>query len=220
MLLLTCSCVGGGNDVPSPPPAEQLVREGARPVTVRKGDLDGDGVREMAVASVSAETNTFGLPTPYLEVFAYRDGEWRRIFDASGHAPPGEGTPPAMLEEADAGFAVGQSVEVMEIVDLAHDGAAEIVVAVSNVGATSGPLELWIVELAASGGLETVFYERTERGGRVAVSGDRVVMEFGVYRKGDPGCCPSSIEVQTIGFDPGTATIGILERERERLEGP
>ena len=219
-LLLAYSCVGGGNDAPPPPPPDQLVRDGARPVTVRRGDLDGDDVGEVAVASVSAQTNTFGLPTPYLEVFAYRDGEWRRIFDASGHAPPGEGTPPAMLEEADAEFAVGQSVELLEIVDLAHDGAAEIVVAVSNVGATSGPLELWIVEMNASGGLETGFYERTERGGRVAVSGDRVVIEFGVYRMKDPGCCPSSVEVQTIGFDPATGTVGILERERERLEGP
>ncbi|MGH2711651.1 MAG: hypothetical protein ACRDH9_10670 [Actinomycetota bacterium] len=220
LLLVACSCVGGGRDDVARPAPSELVREGARPATVRRGDLDGDGIRELIVASVSESPNTFGLPTPYLEVFAYRDEEWWRVFDASGHAPPGEGTPPAMLEAADEEFAVGQSVDVLEVADLEQDGASEMVVAVSNVGATAGPLELWIVGMSESGELRTEYYTRTERGGKVGVRGDRVAIEFGVYKKKDPGCCPSSFEVQTIGYDPEQGEITVLERERHPLNAP
>jgi hypothetical protein len=216
-LLLACGCVGGNGDV-SPPPASEVVREGARPTIVRRGDLNGDGVQEMAVASVGQTRTMFVLPTPFLELFAHRDGEWRRVFDASGRAPTGEGTPPAMLEPATDDFAVAQSVNVLEMADLAGDGASELVVAVSNVGATAGPLDLWIVAMSPDGDLVTEFYMRTERGGKVAVTGDRVAIEFAVYKRNDPGCCPSSFEVRTIGYDPQEGAIGVLERERQPLK--
>lgn len=216
-LLVASACVAGNNDVEPPAPAS-LVREGARPAVVRTGDLDGDGVPELVVSSVSEAAGEFGLPTPYLEVFAHREGEWRRVFDATGRAPEGEGAPEAMLEQASGEFAVGQAVEVLELADLAHDGASEIVVAISNAGATAGPLELWIVSMSRDGELRTEHYQRTERGGKVAVLGDRVGIEFAVYRKDDPGCCPSSFEVQMIGYDPDQDAIRVLERERRPLK--
>jgi hypothetical protein len=221
-LLILFGCVGGdGGDADiEVPTARELVREGAQPSIVRRGDLDGDGVPELVMASVAETPSEFGLPAPYLEVFAHREGEWRRVFDATGHAPPGEGTPPAMLEPADEEFAVGQSVDVLEVADLAHDGASEVVVAILNVGATAGPLELWIVGMSPAGDLLTEYYMRTERGGKVAVSGDRVAIEFGVYRRKDPGCCPSSFEVRTIGYDPQEGAIRVLERERQPLRSP
>lgn len=173
---------------------------------------------ELVVASVSETPNTFGLPTPYLEVFALRDDAWRRVFDASGNAPAGEGTPDAMLEAANEAFAVGQSVELLELVDLAHDGTSDVIAAISNVGATAGPLELWIVSMDAGGALHADYYMRTERGGKVAINGDRVAIEFGVYKRKDPGCCPSSFEVRTIGYDPDQDAIVELNRERHSLK--
>ena len=188
------------------------MRPGARPILSRSGDLDGDRGPELVVASVSEAPSTFGLPTPYLEVFGYREGEWRRLFDATGNAPPGEGTPGVMLQRAGEGFASGQSIDVLDLVDFAGDGSSEIVIAISNAGATAGPLELWIVSM--DGEPRTEYYARTERGGSVRVEGERVTLEFGVYRRKDPGCCPSILERRTIGHDgEGIVT---LDRERRR----
>lgn len=125
-----------------------------------------------------------------------------------------------MLEPADAELAVGQAVQLLELADLARDGASELVAAISNLGATAGPLELWIVSMGPSGALRTEYYMRTERGGKVELTDDRVAIEFGVYREADPGCCPSSLEVRYIGDDPESGTIRVLERERTPLDVP
>jgi hypothetical protein len=196
------------------------VREGAEPVTTRYSDLDGDGLEEVVISSVSKTPNEFGLPTPYLEVFAYRDDGWGRVFDATGHAPPGRGAPEHMLERVETDLAVAQSVQVLELVDFAGDGNPEIVVAIASAGATAGPLELWVVSMRSDGSLATEFYQSTARGGLLDVIGDTLRFEFRVYLRRDPGCCPSLIETQTIGFDPSTGRIEALERTRERTEKP
>ena len=215
-LALACACcVGEGDTVAVPPPA-QLVREGARPVIDRRGDLDGDGTPEVVLVSLSEDPQSFGLPTPYLEVFAYRDGAWRRVFDATTNAPAGEGTPVTMLEASMEGFASGQTVDEVELVDLAGDGSKELVVVVTNLGATAGPLDLWVVSMSSADQLRAEYYLRTDRGGQVTIAEGRVVIEFGVYRRNDPGCCPSTIETRTIGYDPATDGIGVLERDRRR----
>ena len=201
-----------------PPEPQELVRDGARPLTVRRGDFDGDGAAELVIASVSEKPTAFGLPTPYLEVFDDRDGEWGRVFDATDHAPEGEGTPPMMLEAASEEFASGQAVDALELVPFADDDSKEIVAAISNVGATAGPLELWVISMSPDGRLKTDYYMRTERGGRIAVRGDTVAIEFGVYRRDDPGCCPSRFEIRVIGHDAERNVIGVLERHRESLE--
>ena len=213
-LLLASACVAGGGDA-APPPAESLVRPGSRPLETRTGDLDGDGVPEIVIASVSSSTNTFGLPTPYLEVFARREEQWRKVFDATETELDGEGMPAVMLQPATEGFASPQTVEVLELVDFQHDATEEIVVAISNVGATAGPLELWIISMEGEEPLAE-YYVRTKRGGSVGVGEGRVTLEFGVYRKKDPGCCPSILETRTIGFSPESGTITTLELERGR----
>jgi hypothetical protein len=125
-----------------------------------------------------------------------------------------------MLVPQDQELAVGQVIEVLDLADLARDGTPELVAAIANVGATSGPLELWILSMGSDGSLRTEYYMRTERGGKVAVAEGRVLIEFGVYRKGDPGCCPSSFEVRTIGHDPERDAIRVLDRERTSLDPP
>jgi hypothetical protein len=196
------------------PPSEELVRQGARPLTTRYGDLDGDGLQEIVIASVSEEVPETGLPTPYLEVFDHRDGDWVRVFDGTGHAPPGaDGTPETMLQPAGQEF-VGQSISVLDVVDFEGDRTPEVVAAVTNAGATAGPLDLWIVSMTPDGRLQTEFFETTSRGGRVDIAGSRLFFEYGVYRPDDPGCCPSLIQFETIGFDRAAGRIRVVESSR------
>jgi hypothetical protein len=198
---------------PRPPPVEELIRPDARPTAVRTGDLDGDGVIEVVAASV---TPSEGVGLPHLELFSHREGAWVRVFDARRGAPPGSpDTPRRML--VPKARVVAQSVPVLELVDFAADDRAEVVTAIASAGATEGPLELWILSMGEDGSLETAFYEATARGGRVSVSADRVSFEVPVYRKRDPGCCPSFLEHQSIGLDRATGRIAVLRRDRERL---
>lgn len=205
---------------PARPEAESLVRGGAQPVAVRYGDLDGEGVEEVVLSSASRKPNQFGLPTPYLEVFAHRSDRWQRVFDATGDAPPGADAPDRMLEPAEPDVAVAQAVDLIEMIDFAGDGSSEIVAAIINAGAATGPMELWVVSMGSGDAFATEFYESTARGGLLDVLGNTLRFEFGVYRRRDPGCCPSVIETQTIGFDRSTGRIEVLERTRERTEKP
>jgi hypothetical protein len=213
VLAVTLIAVACAAESGAPRPAASLVREGSRPTIVRVGDLDGGGAPEVVVASVAEEAG--GLGTPYLEIFRRRGGMWARVFDATGHAPPGPPETPSEMLAAGSGF-VAQSVHVLELVDLQADGTPELVAAIASAGATAGPLELWILSMDRTGGLRTEFYEGTERGGEVMVHGNRVSFRFPVYRARDPGCCPSRIETQEIGHDPAQGRIVVLERDRAR----
>jgi hypothetical protein len=213
VFLMASACAVEGASVEAPHPSE-LVRAGAQVTTIRRADLDGDGGREIVVASVTPRAD--GLAAPHLEVFGAGGERWVRMFDAEAPAPPGaDDAPPRMIASAE-GF-VAQSVDVLDATDLDHDGASELVAAIASAGATAGPLDLWILTVGGSGRFRTAFYGGTARGGRVTVDGDVVRFEVPVYRKDDPGCCPSVLEHQTIGLDPQSGRIAILERRRERL---
>jgi hypothetical protein len=182
--------------------------------TVRRADLDGDGRPEVAVASVTRRGD--GLGAPHLEVFGEADRGWTRTFDAEGPAPPGvDGAPPTMISPAE-GFAA-QSVHVLETAELDGEPGSELVTAIASAGATAGPLELWILTVDRSGRFRSAFYQGTARGGRVTVEGDRVRFEVPIYRRNDPGCCPSFLEHRKIGFHPTLGGIAVLDRRRERL---
>jgi hypothetical protein len=195
------------------PPVEELIRPDARPTAVRTGDLNGDGVVEVVAASVTPSED---VGVPHLELFARRDGEWVRVFDARRGAPPGPPETPRRMLGPESGF-TSQSVPVLELVDFARDDRPDVVAAVASAGATVGPLELWVLSMGRDGSLRTAFYEATARGGRVAASADRVSFEVPVYRARDPGCCPSLIEHQTIGLDRATGRIAVIKRSRQRL---
>jgi hypothetical protein len=173
-------------------------------------DLDGDGSDEVVVSSVSVEADALGIATPYLEAFDVRDGRWTRVFDATGSAPPGPAVPAAMLS-AEEGF-VGQSVQMLEPVDFAGDGRPELVVGIATFGASAGPFELWVVSMDVDAGLTTWLYRATARGGQVSIEGDRVRFEYGVYRRRDPGCCPSRFAVETIAWDHSEGHIDVVAR--------
>ncbi len=217
LVVLAAACAGrdeGPGAAPSLPPPERLVRPGATPVDTVVADLDGDRADEVTISSVSGEVDDLGIATPFVEVFDVRDGRWTRVFDATGSAPPGAGAPAAMLS-AGAEF-VGQSVDSLAAVDFAGDGRPELVVGILTFGATAGPLELWIVSMGDDGTLATVLYRVTERGGLIGIETDRLRVEYGVYRKHDPGCCPSRFAVETIGWNSAAGRVEVLDRRVTR----
>ena len=215
VLAASCTGDGGRSGGPPAPSPDRLVRAGATPVDTLAADLDGDGSEEIVIASVSGEPGDLGIATPFLEVFDVREGRWTRVFDATGSAPPGAGAPPAMLSD-DEGF-VGQSVQALDAVDFAGDGRPELVAGIANFGASAGPFELWVVSMDDDGRLATSLYRATARGGEVGVEGDRLRFEFGVYRRRDPGCCPSRFAVEIIGWDPEEGRIEVLSRRERRI---
>jgi hypothetical protein len=87
-------------------------------------------------------------------------------------------------------------------------------VGIANFGASAGPLELWVVSMADGGRLATELYRATARGGEIVVQGDRLRFEYGMYRRQDPGCCPSVRAVETIGRNPETGAIEVLSLRR------
>lgn len=198
-----------------PPPVGSLLRPDTVVTIARTADLDGDGVEEVVVASRSTRFAHFQLPAQYLDVFARRGDSWRRILDGTLEAPPGVGAPDRMLDTPGPDF-VSRLVDSVRVVDLADDRAPEVAVGILTAGAGVGPLELWILSMSA-GDLRTEYFVRTTRGGEVTLEGDRLVLEFPVYRPQDPGCCPSRIERQVIGYDQATGSIGLLDRSRRRV---
>jgi hypothetical protein len=190
----------------APPSTASLVQPGTTPLVTRRADLDGDGQVEVAVASVAHGQEGGVIPLHRLEVFDYRDGHWVLVLDASQEAPPGDETAPETILLPPAPGAPGQIVEVLEVVDFAGDEVPELVTGVLTVGATAGPLELWVISMEDDT-FRTDFYEQTERGGRVIVDDRAVVLEFGVYRAGDPGCCPSDLARERIRWDEAAGRI-------------
>jgi len=191
--------------------AAGLVRVGTRPVWIRSGDLEGDGFEELVVASI--EQRRAGT-VPYLEVFGREEGRWHRVFDATGNAPPGVGAPEQMLIPPEEGF-VSQSVRTLRLVDFAGDGRPEILAGIQTFGAGPGPLEVWVVSMREDGSFSTEFYRASSRGGDVLkVRGNQLRFEYNVYRRDDPGCCPTFTDTLIIGWNEASERIDVLKRTR------
>jgi hypothetical protein len=208
-----------GQDPVQPPQVRSLLRQDTVATLSRTADLDGDGVPELVLASRSTLFAHFQLPVQYLDVYAYRGGSWRRVLDGTVDAPPGEGTPDSMLDTPGPDL-ISRLVDSIQVVDLAKDGAPEVAVGILTAGAGEGPLELWILSMTEDGGLRTEYFVRTTRGGQVVPDGDRIILEFGVYRPQDPACCPSRMERQVIGYKEANGSIGLLERTRMKSGQP
>jgi hypothetical protein len=82
------------------------------------------------------------------------------------------------------------------------------VVGVLSIGATAGPLEVWVISMS-DGAFRTEFYDKTERGGRVTVERQALVLEYGVYEPGDPGCCPSGLARERVAWDESLDRIAV-----------
>jgi hypothetical protein len=178
---------------------------------VKYGDLDGDGVEDIVVASVSKHGGA-AAPQPFVDVFLFDgNGHWPRAWEATGPAPPGAvGAPVSVVLPAGA-TSLHQEVDTLGLVDTRGDGTAELVVGVLNLGAGPGPLDVWVIGFGP-GGPVTEFWEETQQGGVLLTAGDTVRLQTPSFGPDDPSCCPSRIEHQTIGYDPSSNSVRVLER--------
>jgi hypothetical protein len=194
-------------------PVESLLRADTVAIDALYRDLDGDGVEEIVLVSRST-TATDGLPRPFLDVYAWTGAAFQNVLDATEGAPVGEPEAPLLMLGGEIG-GINQVVQFVDLIDFFVDGTPQLVVGILNVGASAGPLEIWVIsgvpgaEGAAS--FQTEFYEATTRGGELTREADRLLLDTGAYAPNDPGCCPSRIEHQVIGLLEGES-IGILER--------
>jgi hypothetical protein len=214
----------GSSADPSPPtppatpdprlvPVETLLDEGAAPDAVLYGEMNGVEPEEIVVLSSTPPSSPELPTTPHLGAFAWDPGRaaWVEVFDAAAYENPSSGRGPVLA----ASDAVGQEVSVLQLIDFAGDGTFELIAGVQTYGASAGPLELWVFSWLSEA-FTTEFFHRTERGGQVSFGDASITLETGVYRPGDPGCCPSAFETLLVGWDPAEGRIVVLERtERE-----
>ncbi len=239
-LLLLGACDDGPIDVPTPgstppttpanpsasPPSPlapdastveiaTLLRAGATAEAALYGDLNGVAPSEIVVLSSIPAGDPNLPPVPYLDAFSWDPAraDWVRVFEATSYQDPATGRGP-LLAATDA---TGQEVPFLQVIDFAEDGAPELVVGVQSFGASSGPLDVWILSWLSEA-FTTEFRRSTERGGQMAFGESTVTLETGVYRPGDPGCCPSAIETLVIGWDAGVERIVVLERTEREVE--
>jgi hypothetical protein len=192
-----------------------LLRPGATAEAALYGDLNRVAPSEIVVLSSIPSGDPELPPVPYLDAFSWdpAPAEWVKVFDATSYQDASTGRGP-LLAATDV---VSQEVPFLQIIDFAEDGAPELVVGVQSYGASAGPLDVWILSWLSEA-FATEFLRSTERGGQMAFRESTVTLETGVYRPGDPGCCPSAIETLLIGWDAGSERIVVLERTEREVE--
>lgn len=173
-------------------PISSLMRAGAQRKRILYGELDGDVPEEIVVVA----TKDMGglLPAHFVDVFAWRDEEWRRVFSGTSfHPESAERTILSSPEEARDQYG-GQDLVFSRVVDLGGRNDY-LVLGTMPIGASGGPIEVWVVSPKASeNGFELDFQFATERAGDLTVSDRGLVLEAPLYTRDDPMCCPSGRE--------------------------
>ena len=205
---------------PSPQPLESeapdaqgvdpsdLARPRARVTKTLYGNLDATGTDEIVIVSRGRKIPDIDLHQVYVQVFSWDGTEWAEIFDAAETAPR-PGVDPLVPEWKPGDD--WQVVEMVRVIDFESDLAPELVLAFYYVGASSGPMNIWVFS-GASDGLVTEFDYATVRGGSIEVRADELELETGNYDPDDAMCCPSALETIVIG-STGSG-VGILSREK------
>ncbi|MFL5799236.1 MAG: serine/threonine-protein kinase [Actinomycetota bacterium] len=191
--------------VASAVPLDSLLRDGARDLAAKYGDMDGDGIDEIALESESKFGPRYARPE-YLDLFKYLDGAWQRIWAASEESLAHDGGvagAPALPD--------GRGVYQLQFVEALSSGTEELLFTTGALEGTDHSGEVWLASLGPGDALTTAFYEHVPGLGKVAVNGDKVHVDTGLYTKYDPNCCPSEEEHQIIG-DDGTGRIRVLSR--------
>lgn len=188
-----------------------LLRPGTKRERVSFLEMDGRSPQEIAV--VSAEHGGGAFSQRYLDVYSWRDGKWRRIFDATRYVPPT--TKDSVIPFGDPGAVGGRQVNFLRGVDFYSDGSEELVAAVTAYGASSGPMELFVFSKVGSR-MRTDFTHETDRGGTVTRRGDAVQLVTGEYLPTDAMCCPSFEMTALIGAAGGE--IRYLDTQSEPTE--
>lgn len=185
-----------------------LLRDEAKKKKVLYAELDGPPPEEIILWS-TAELPGIQLAQQYVDVFSWQSGAWTRIFDGLDFDPPRD-YPPVLTSNPPVG---GDQVAFLGVIDPQGDKKSEVVLAVQQIGAGTGPLRLWILG-PGDDSLHVLFYTETVRGGGVSLSSDQIVLESGEYAETDPLCCPTWNSIDTIGLND-VGLFGILSSSIE-----
>ena len=185
----------------------ELARSKARVTKTLYGNLDGTGAEEIVIVSKGRKIPDIDLHQVYAQVFRWDGTEWAEIFDAAETSPK-PGVDPLVPEWKPGGD--WQVVEMVRLIDFESDLVPEVVLAFYYVGASSGPMNIWVFS-GGSDGLVAEFDHATVRGGSITVRADELELESGSYESDDAMCCPSALETIVIG-STGSG-IGILSSE-------
>jgi serine/threonine protein kinase len=192
-------------------PLSRLLRQGARALTAQYGDMDGDGIEEIALESESRFGPSYARPE-FLDLFKYFDGAWQRIWAASEDSLPHDGGVAGV-----PALPTGIGVRDLHFVDPFGNGREDLLFTTGVVEGTDHSGEVWIASLSSTNKVSTAFYESVPGIGDVTIDGSTVLVDTDLYSKHDANCCPSEEEHQVVG-DDGTGTIRVLSRHYDWLE--
>ena len=166
-------------------------RPNTRVVKRVTGDMDGDGIPEIAVWS-EATTAPPGslLRQDYVDVYSFRSTAFVKVFTASE----------ALTVEPKN---VGQHIEFFGFVTFTDK--PDLVLGVLNEGAGAGPLDVWVWSWGTPFTQE--FRYSTTVDGNLAVRGNQLTLTTGSYKSSDPMCCPSGMSHIVIGSKHGKIAV-------------
>lgn len=170
-------------------PLRRLLARGTELMDVVYPELDGSAPREIVLASSNDPTDPFS--SRFVDVFTWRGGRWRKVLDATEFRSPGARR--VLLDPELSGV----ELAFLEGVDFFGDGSSELVVGVQHYGASSGPLDVSVLEFAG-GEVRERFFTQTTSGGELDRNGNTIVLTSGSYTPADPHCCPSFTATETI----------------------
>lgn len=180
----------------------QLLRTGATKEKVLYGEMNGRAPEEIAIAS--AEHQGANFAQKYVDVFSWNGSRWKRVFDATRYTPPGADGP--LLPFGGTDFVGARDLVLMDLVDFFDDETPELTLSVQTYGATSGPVQTWVLTQVGKR-FRTDFYDETVRGGSVERIGDRLRVVTGEYGPSDPMCCPSFMLTKYIAGRDGEIRV-------------
>lgn len=201
------------------PDPETLIPSGAVLDQTLDVSLDGSDTGQLVIishtASAEGETapeecpdNTVlgGAPSPCLfrvEIFAYDAAGWTSAYledDAGGEeaGPGGKKHSPSLTQGVQAqSFALDDEREAL-------------VVTRTNCGASNCPVERHQVFTMTDGEV-TIGYETFDAG--LELGPDTATFDLGAYAEFSGGCCPNGRLLQTVGLDPETDGVRVIDAD-------
>ena len=190
---------------------------------VRLVELTGADPAELLIrAHLPLRVNDRTLEAPVVLVFSWADGDWQPVLNTATWPEGDPLTPlPAKTEFQSANFEAFVDFELVDVVDMAGDGTAELALATFWVAAASAsrPLDVYVVALDADAtprlALAGLGDEQGGPPGSARVEGDTVVAEL-TYLGRSAACCPTGWTEYVVGWDG--SRVAVLSERLHRIE--